>query len=191
MNYLKMLGPAVLAAATLMSCLGTASATELTSPVKTTYTGTIVALSAKTSLHGPFTTVTCNFSTVHGEKVEKHGSGVTAGGKLTGLTFEGCNFPVTVLNEGSLEIHASGGGNGTVTSSGAEVTIQTSIANCWYVTSNTDVGTLTGSKNTGTRAILDINSSAIPRPRHSVFCGSSGTWTGQYEVSTPTYLDVD
>jgi hypothetical protein len=189
MKYVKMLGLLAVAAAALMAFAGTASATILTSPSGTTYTGEIKAEAGTTELHGPFTTVSCKKSTVAGS-VESHGASTTAGGKISSLTFTECNFPVTVLKAGSLEIHTSGesaNGNGTLTSSGAEITIATSIANCIFTTSSTDVGTLTG----GTPATLAINSAGIPRTGHSIFCGSKGTWTGSYTVSTPGTLLVD
>jgi hypothetical protein len=200
MKFIKMLGLLAVAAAAMMAITATASATTLTSPTGTVYTGTITAVSeGATSLHGPFTTVTCQKSHVEG-KVEKHGNGVTAGGKLSTLSFSECNFPVTVLKAGSLEIHpvthtAPGvETTGTVTSSGAEITIQTSIANCLFTTSGTDVGTFTGTedqKTATTTATLDINSAGIPRTGHSIFCGSSGTWTGSYEITTPDHLFLD
>jgi hypothetical protein len=186
MKYVKMLGLLAVAAAALMAFTGVASATTLTSPSGTTYTSTIAATAGATSLHGPFTTVTCQKSTVEGQ-VESHGAGVTAGGSISTLDFSECNFPVKVLKNGSLEVHATSGGNGTLTTSGAEITIETSIANCLFTTKSTDVGTLTG----GTTAVLDINSAGIPRTGHSIFCGSSGTWTGSYTVNTPDTLLVD
>jgi hypothetical protein len=186
MKYVKMLGLLAVAAAALMAFAGVASATTLTSPTGTTYTGEIKAEAGTTELHCPFTTVSCTKSTVAG-KVENSGAGVTAGGKISSLTFTGCNFPVTVLKPGSLEIHHTSGYNGTLTSTGAEITIETSIASCLYKTSATDVGSLTG----GSPAKLAINSAAIPRTGHSFFCGSSGQWTGSYEVTSPTSLYVD
>lgn len=200
MKYGKMLGLLAVAAAALMAFVGTASATQLTSPSGTVYTSTISATAGVTELHGSFVTVKCNKSSVSGS-VEGHGTSVTAGGLISTLTFSECNFPVTVKKAGSLEIHTeytteedghktqklTANGNGTLTSDGAEITIQTSIANCIFTTSGTDIGTLTG----GTTAKLDINSAAIPRTGHSVFCGSSGTWTGSYTVNTPDTLLVD
>lgn len=190
MKHVKMLGLLAVAAAALMAFAGTASATTLTSS-GSTYTSTIEAESeGKTTLHGPFTSVTCEESKVKGT-VETHGAGVTAGGAVSSLTFSKCNFPVTVKKAGSLQVHATEGGNGTLTSSGAEITIETSIASCIFTTKaeGTDVGTLTG--NASGNATLDINSAAIPRTGHSIFCGSSGTWTGSYKVTTPGNLTVD
>jgi hypothetical protein len=187
MKYIKMLGLLAVAAAALMAFAGTAAATVLTSPHGTVYTGKIEAESEKTtSLHGSFTTVSCAHSTVVG-KVEEHGATSTAGGKVSSLTFSECNFPVSVKKAGTLQIHS----NGAVTSSGAEITIETSIANCIFTTTNTTAGTFTGSTTTGKTATLDINSAAIPRTGHSIFCGSSGTWTGSYEVTNPDELNVD
>ena len=187
MKYVKTLGLLSVAAAAMMAFAGTASATYLTSPEGTIYTGTIHASSeGATELHGEAFSVNCSASTVSG-KVETHGSSVTAGGKISTLDFTGCNFPVTVLNAGSLELHtsASGPGTGTLTSTGAEITIHGPFGiNCIYKTSNTHIGTLT------TEETLDIDSAAIPRTGHSAFCGASGEWTGSYAVTTPSTLYV-
>jgi hypothetical protein len=140
--------------------------------------------------------VSCTNSTVEG-KVEQHGASVTTAGKISSLTFTGCNYPVKVLKVGSLEAHTTAikgtDADGTVTSNGAEITIETSIANCLFTTANTDIGTgsLTSTTTTGGNATLDIKSAAIPRTGHSFFCGSSATWTGSYRVTTPTTLYVD
>jgi hypothetical protein len=191
MKYAKMLGLLAVAAAALMAFAGTASATVLTSPSGTTYTSTIKAESeGATSLDGAFTTVTCNKSTVEG-KVESHGAAVTAGGKISSLTFTECNYPTTVKAAGSLEIHGLGSSNGTLTSSGASIEIATSVGTCVFTTTNTDVGTLTGSTTTGGNATLDIASAKIPRTGGNFLCGSSGTWTGAYKVTTPATLIVD
>ncbi|MGN6257580.1 MAG: hypothetical protein ACTHN3_07510 [Solirubrobacterales bacterium] len=194
MKYVKILGLFALTAAALMAFTGNASATTLTSPAGTTYTGAIVAESEgentliNTSIG---LKVQCEVSKVEG-KVEMHGTGVTAAGKLTSLTFEKCtnNYSVKVFHLGALEIHnISGTGNGTVTSNGTQVTVSTPLGfSCVYETSSTDIGTLTG----GAPVTLDIGSATIPRvSEESPFCGSSGTWTGSYKVTTPGTLLVD
>ena len=191
-----------------MAFAGIASATVLTSPAGTTYTSTIKAESeGTTSLHNTSLgiTVSCTESKVEGN-VESHGASSTAGGTITSLTFGGCGTnDVTVLpvsepkgKTGSLEIHTTVNakgetegvtGNGTLTSTGTEITINsTSIGvSCTYKTSATDIGTVTG----GTPATLNINSAVIPRTGDSIFCGSSGKWTGSYKVTSPATLLVD
>jgi hypothetical protein len=201
MKYAKMLGLLAIAAAALMAFAGVASATTLTSPAGTTYTSTIKAASeGKTTLHNASlgVSVSCEESNVEG-KVESHGSGVTAGGKVTTLTFTKCGADtVTVLAPGSLEVHnISGTSNGTLTSVGAEITIKNAATgvSCTYKTgpapSATDIGTLTSSATTGKTATLDIASSIIPRSGDSILCGSKGEWTGSYVVNTPDSLLVD
>jgi hypothetical protein len=192
MKYAKMLGLLAVAAAALMAFAATASATTLTSPSGTTYTGEVHAESEGiTTLHGA-ATIECEVSTVSG-KVEAHGEGITASGKISTLTFEKCNHHVTVLKKGELIVHTDKetvDGNGTLTSNGAEITIQiTGLVSCIFTTSNTDIGTLTGSDTK--HATLDIDSVAIPRTGHSIFCGSSGEWTGSYTVTKPSTLTVD
>ncbi|HXR61107.1 MAG TPA: hypothetical protein VN732_07270, partial [Solirubrobacterales bacterium] len=121
--------------------------------------------------------------------------------------FGGCNFPVTVIKKGSLEVHpikkpeagkaheactAAQGDTctGTLTSSGTEVTIATSVGSCIFTTSNTSIGLLTPTPDTGGHATLDINS-PIPRTGGNFLCGSTATWTGNYTVVTPSTLYLD
>ena len=195
MDKLTRLSISITVAAVAMCVLaGTASATTLTSPAGTTYTGTIKATAGTTELHGEAFSVSCASSTVEG-KVESHGAGITIGGNIDSLVFASCNFPVTALKAGSLEVHEKQGGNGfvgTLTSTGAEITIHGPFGiNCLYKTSATDIGNLTGSDTTKATAKLDIDSSLIPRTGDSAFCGANGEWTGSYTVNTPDYLDVE
>ncbi|MGN6256686.1 MAG: hypothetical protein ACTHN3_02905 [Solirubrobacterales bacterium] len=195
MKYVKMLGLFVLAATALMAFAANASATTLTSPPGTTYTGTIVAESeGETTLENSSIglKVQCEESKVEGS-VKQHGTGVTAKGTLVLLTFVKCTggYTVTTIQVGELEIHnISGTGDGTLTSTGTQITIHTPLGfSCTYTTSGTDIGRLTG-KDTQ-HATLDIGSSVIPRTADSSLCGTSATWTGSYTVVTPSNLTVD
>ena len=207
MKCVKILGLLAVAAASLMAFAGPASATTLTSGTGTVYTSTIKAEASSTpTLDGSFTTVTCKKSTVEG-KVEKHGAGITVSGNISTLSFGECNFPVTVIKTGSLEVHPitevktetkidhpeckSTECTGTLTSTGAEVTVATSVGSCIFTTSATSVGTVTPTNDTGGNAILDIGSSPIPRTGGNFLCGSSATWTGAYKVVTPSSLWID
>jgi opacity protein-like surface antigen len=200
MKYAKILGLLAVAAAALMAFAASASATTLTSPPGTTYTGVIEAEAEDpdseehngVTLDG-VTDINCTHSKVAG-KVETHGSNVTASGLLSTLTFEECNAHVTVLKKGELIIHTdhvAGDGNGTLTSSGAEVTIQVTTPikiSCIYSTENTPIGTLTGHDDE--HATLDIKAT-IKRTGHSFFCGAEAEWTGSYTVTNPENLTVD
>jgi hypothetical protein len=197
MKYVKMLGLLAVAAAALMAFAGTASATSITSNEGTT--PTINASAGKTELHPgsgtSFLTVSCNKSTVKGA-VEQHGAGVTVKGKIaqpTDLTFTECSDPVTVLAGGSLEVHAiSPTGNGTLTSSGAEVRVHTSEGPvCTFKTSGTHIGTLTGSDNTKGHAVLHIGAAgSAPIPASGFLCPSTGLWTGSYTITKPSSLSI-
>ena len=183
MKYVKMLGLLAVAAAALMAFAGSASATILTSPEGSTYTGEIVATSTNSELDGAFVTVKCGHSEAKGS-VENHG-GERVSGPITTLTFTTCNYHTTVENKGTLEVDT----NGTVYSKEAKVTINTSVGSCTFTTaaSGTDVGTLSQGKG----ASLNINSAKIPRTAGNFLCGSSGTWTGSYDLVTPNDLWVD
>lgn len=203
MKYAKILGLLAVAAAAMMAFAASASATEVTSPTGTLYTGEIHAEAEHNAvdggpiLHGP-ADIQCTNSTVSGT-IETHGSTTTAHGPINSLTFTNCNpgQDVTVLNPGRLIAHTdpepgAGKYDGTLTSDGAEVLIHlTSIGiTCLYTTEETDIGTLTSSDTTEGTATLDIEGT-IPRTGGSIFCGSSGTWTGSYEVTTPDTLYID
>lgn len=191
MTYLKMLSLSAVAAVALMAFAGTASASTFTSPPGTNYTGTITGEEAEPlSLHpgsgASFLTIKCNQSHVRG-KVEQHGAGVTAKGPIELLTFAECgNDVVTVLKLGSIEGHPLAEGNGTITSTGAEVRVHTSEGPiCTLKTNATDIGTLTGGKEPK----FDINSSSIPTS--GFLCPSTSIWTGGYKLLTPSDLTVD
>lgn len=190
MKHLRMLTLAAMVLAPLLLPV-TASATQLTSPSGTIYTGTVSAKSSGLSWHGPFTTITCNRSELDGT-VESHGSSTTTKIALSSLSFSECNFVFKILKRGTLEIHTedstTNDGKGLVTWSGMELTIETSIANCLFTTSNTYAGTLAGSDTKNAEWFI---SDPIPRTGHSIFCGSSAVLTGSYTITTPSTLTVD
>lgn len=200
MRFVKMLGLLAVVAAAAMAFAATASATVLTSSAggaKVEKGATIHATSeGTTTLDGP-AAISCAQSTVKGKVANEGGTNITVSGGIEELTFEGCNQHVTVKTKGELLIHTkteAADGNGILTSNGAEVqVVLTGLGiECIYSTTNTPIGTLTGSaKLKGSTATLDIESSPIPRTGGSIFCGGSAKWTGSYSVSTPDYLDVD
>jgi len=195
MRYMRICGLVTLAAAALMVFISAALASEATSPSGTRFDGTIHLTSdGAVTLHIPVT-VTCNHATKHGHIVGEDASGIDV--EITTEKFTDCGSNhITVVHAGSLEIRTQSGssnGNGTLVSSGAEISIQvTSLGlTCVYTTSSTHLGTVTGSKNTGGKAKAHVDSVAIPRTGGSFFCGSSGEITGSYSVESPTYLDID
>ncbi len=203
MKYLKMLGLAAIAAGALMAFVGAgpASATELTctnppgTKVMCTTTTTIhtTTVGGKAVLDSPLGNVECH-STTHSTTVTTGSSTETPSGEGS-LSFTECNHTVSVLKNGTLEIHTEGSTanhNGTLTSSGSEVTVEEFGFHCIYTTNNTTIGTVTGSSTTGGKAKLDI-SATIPRTggRSGGFCGGSAPWTGTYQVESPEWLDID
>jgi hypothetical protein len=193
-KHLKILGLAVIAAVALTALLGvgTASATTLceegtiTTCTKHVNSGSTLKFSAEESvkLLGPFNLLidTCTVSTVEGPTTS---TGNDTGGAVTGnvnvLTFETCTRTTTVGAKGTLSVtNIAGTDNGTVTSSGATVTIHNipGFGTCSYVTTNTDIGTLTGSTTTPT---FDISATI---PSETGGC-PSGTWSGKYVYTAP------
>jgi hypothetical protein len=180
MRHLKSLG-LLAAVAAVMALAGTASATTLTSPEGTTYTGEFILTSTNSKWHGPFVTVECSHSGIKGT-VKTHGSG-GVGVTVSSLTFTGCNYTTHVKAGGSLDINSSNG----VSSTGAAVEIQTSVGTCVFTTNGTTLGSVTE----GSGSTLDVNSAKIPKTGGSFLCGSSGTWTGSYSLTTPGSAWVD
>lgn len=174
MKFAK-LGLLAAAVAALMAFVGSSSATTLTAPEGTTYTGGLTVTSTNLKLDGAFVTVECSHSQAKAN-VEGHGAGNDVTGKLSSLTFTGCNYTTTVKNAGSLAVNSSNG----VSSTGASVEVTTSVGTCVFTTNNTSVGSLTE----GSSSTLDINSAKIPRTGGNFLCGSSGTLTGSYSGSS-------
>jgi hypothetical protein len=194
MKYVKMLGLAAVAAAALMAFVGagTASATTLTGlEGKVVKTGTTIHAvnSGTATLTTSFKNIECSESTVQGSTTNE--TGTTVNGSVGTLTFGKCNCEVKVLKTGTLSIERIGTtSNGTLRSSGAEVTASCSTifgtVHCIYATSNTDLGTLTG----GTTAKMDISSADIPRLPTSGLCDESANWDATYLVDNPDTLNV-
>ena len=200
MRHAKMLGLLTVAAAALMAFAATASATTGTDSAGGSLVevgDTIHATNVGNTVLDGTINVTCKKSTVKDKTDGNHEA--TLEGTVETLTFEECGAnTVTVVNKGTLAIHtfgASADGNGTLTSSGAEVTVQThnilGTVHCIYVTSATDVGKLDGSNSTGGTATITVDSVPIPRKSTDFGCGSTSEWTAEYTVSTPDYLAID
>ena len=194
MRYLKILGLAALTGGVLMALASTASATTLTFPTGTTYTGTVtIEEEVVLKLDGAFATVECSESHIEFD-VEQHGAGVTVAGKVKTHSLGGCNFAAIVKNPGTMEIHAVGTGThrtGTLTSSGTEVSISTSVGTCVFTTNATHFGTITPTNDTGGHATLDTESAKLPRTGGNFLCGSSATMTGSHTISKPEKLWID
>ena len=194
MKHLKSFALIAVTAAALVFA-SSASATLITSPSGTSYTGTIRAVNENlpASFHNSSIGLACS-SFLEGS-ISAHGSSVTAAGSLSALTFTASNgnTDVTVNHPGTLEIHATGSSNGTLTSDGMTLTIVFTVPGytCRYKTNSTDIGTLTGSTTTGGTATLDV-SGQLPFHSGSIFCGTGiAWWTGSYSVTTPDSLIVD
>jgi hypothetical protein len=110
-------------------------------------------------------------------------SGTVGGG--ANLWFFGCSQTTKVLKSGQLSIGWSSGTNGSVSSSGAEITVFSpffGVSAVCKTGEGTTLGTLTG-VNSG-HAKMDIKA--------RINCGVLGvaTWTGVYTVTSPTGLGV-
>jgi hypothetical protein len=74
--------------------------------------------------------------------------------------------------------------NRTLTSNGAEVTVELAGLHCIVSTSNTDIGTVAGTATGGGAATFTAKGAAIPQTggRSGAFCGSSASWNATYTL---------
>jgi hypothetical protein len=191
MKFTKILGVAAAAALALMAFASTASAAT-TLEIEGVTQNKEVAIEATIASGGSVLLAdtfgvsqnTCTASTVKGHTVTPF-TGTTVGGPITTLGWTGCSQGnPTVHKPGTLSVEEKAGTtNGTVRSSGAEVTVPTPFGTITCTTSNTDLGTLNGVK-TG-NATLTINA--------VLSCTGVGTakWTGTYTVTSPKGLGVE
>jgi hypothetical protein len=188
MKLSKILGIAAVAALALMAFASTASATTLTTngvlqtgPV--TLHATLKGSAVLKDTSNTFAN-TCTESTVHG--VTSVFTGTYVSGPITkgGLTFKKCTHETVIVHkEGTLSVDRIGTTtNGTVRSSGAEVTVPVTlfggIVTSTCTTNETDLGTLTGATS-GTNA-SEIHINAV------LNCGSflpSAKWEGTYIIT--------
>jgi hypothetical protein len=206
-KVLKMLGLAVIAAAALMVLVGTgtASATVLCKVAVNTTTGVCAERYPKETelaaelnngatepmeLETEFMTIKCEASTLSGKTENEGNSTTTVKVALASVTFSKCNCTVAVLKTGIFEIHwISGTDNGTLTSSGTEITVNCStvfgLVHCIYVTNNTDLGTLTGGSNA---VMTDVAS--LPRVTTNALCANLANLKSKYKTTKPSSLFV-
>ena len=195
MKYVKILGLLAVAATALMAFAGTAGATTITTG-GTVAASTIEATNENTLLlTSNGLEVSCKHSAVAGS-ITSQGTGKTATGPISTLTFSECNQHVVVVANGTLEAHWTSGSNGTLTSSGATVTVNfTTIfgaVHCLYKTNNTDIGEITSAPNHTTgHATLDITATIPVEEPSNGLCGATAIWHGQYKITSPTGLTVD
>ena len=190
MKHFNNFGLAAVAVMALMALVetGTASATTLeVSGVKQAGSVTIEATAAAgtsalfQSKGGAFSD-TCTSSSIK-FKTETF-SGATVGGKVSSLTFTGCAHTTHVINPGSLSIAWTSGTNGTVSSSGAELTAVSTVfgVSCIIKTgTGTPLGTLTGVK--AGQAGMHVNG-LLSSPCGEIY------WKGIYAVTSPSGLGV-
>jgi hypothetical protein len=182
----------------LFGCLTAASssATILTDGSgKQLPAGTLIKAESETMqfFHWPFWPDTvCEKSTLEAKITNAGGVESTVVALVLGLTFSGCsggeNCSVVALKGGELTFHTeklAANGNGTVTSSGLELTNQCTWAHCVWKTSNINIGVITG----GTPGRLDVN--AKYARSSGALCSETQIWTGIYKFTSPTSLVVD
>jgi hypothetical protein len=199
MKYVKMLGLAAVAAMALMAFVGasTASATVLKSTGVTLGKNAPIEASLKSGDSAALTNTagepldTCTGGVVAGKISNAGGAAATVSGPVESLTWTGCTDPTTTIKGGTLEIHhISGTTDGTVTSSGAEVTVNNSvIGSCIYGTgAGIDIGRL---ETAGATDVININVVVNEQIPLRFFCPDHAIWDAEYVVTTPHALIVE
>src|SRR5262249_9880406 len=127
----------------------------------------------------------CTGSSVSGS-LTNGSSTATAKGAVAAanLTWSGCTAEkTTTVTPGEIEIHATSGGNGTVTATGFAVTQLVGGISCSYTAgSGVDLGTYTESTKT-----ININVAVTKDSNHSSFaCPSTAVWEAKYVITKPT-----
>jgi hypothetical protein len=199
MRYFKTLGLAAVAVAALMAFVGagTASATVICKnnlntekcsepyPVGTKGTASLAAgTTAILETTAGETLVTCTESTISSTLENAGSATTTVKSGVSTMTFGKCTVPVVVLKGGSAELHhIAGTDNGTLTTFGTEVTVNTIFfGSCVYGSGNgLDVGTTIGG-NPGSMTL----STVFPKISGGIACPSDARFTGKYVATSPT-----
>jgi hypothetical protein len=188
-------GVSVLAAAALMSLIGsgTAAATSIWSSGLERPVGTELKLSLVSGGTANRTDTAGNpigtCSSV--EFVGKTGQETAAAISIPlGITWAGCTNATKTLKGGNLTIsHIAGTTNGTVTSDTAEWTLNVFGVSCVYGTGvRTDLGTLVGS--TTKTATLNINV-IINEIGSQFLCPDTSKWVANFQVTGPDPVHVE
>jgi hypothetical protein len=196
MKHVKMLGLAAVAAAALMAFIGagTASArlcSTATNPCSSPWaTPTAMEFSLKSGTSAKLTTTegstldTCTASTVSGSLTSNSAGSTTSTGTISSITWGGCTVTTDTIKPGALQVHAEGGGAGTVT---ADATIEVTVnvfSSCNYgVNSGTSLGTI--SEGTGSAAVFTAN--AVAKKLNGGFlCPETTKWVAEYVLEKPS-----
>ena len=209
MKHLKMRGIAALAAAALMAFVGASSASA-TVLCKTPGTGTPTGTTCPSGwayagaqeihsvnvgnviMHTTYKTITWTVLTTRYSTSSEGSESEAVTGPEGELILGGGNCTGNVLKAGTQEIQwISGTHNGTVRSSGTEITTICSTifgnVHCTYATNNTDFGTLTG----GSPAMLTASANIpVNASESDGLCSEESTVTVTEKVTTPTPLYV-
>lgn len=190
------LGLVGIAMGCLVAAIGvsSASATELYSGTTTLGKGTKIeaSLTGSSTLESTDGTLvgTCTGSTISGSTTNTGGPSESVSAELTALTWSGCSFTTHTLAIGNLSFSYTSGANGTVSGSEIKWTMPTAVT-CRYGTgSSANLGTVTGTTETGKHATIDINAVINEQEPKSAFCPDTTRWKATYTVTTPTGFNV-
>jgi hypothetical protein len=211
MKHLKILGPAAVAAMALTALIGvsSSSAAELCSTNTSPCTGTIYGSSTSISanlkagttsrLTSNFGAITCKKSTMAGKTTNGEGHG-----EITTVSFTGCTDPFggsctfnSVNPPFTVSTAATGGGNGTITTTATEAH-ETEGKNPGMTVTCTGIGlNCTYSRAEMTLNVTGGNPATILAENESLeftaggFCPSETSWDYEYEITAPKPLFLE
>lgn len=204
MRHIKIFGLLVFATTMLAAFACATSATELTSPkgTKIENGATIEMESSAAQIDGSLK-LTCKFAFLKNDVINAGGPATTVESSGRSLSFLLCgDDTVTLLDSGVWLIHTKNAGadnTGTVTSSGAALTVQFHrtvfgfpiTSHCIYETTGTHMGSLVGSEHEGHKAAMLNMNAALKVITTDGACGETAQLTGLYWVESPELLYVD
>lgn len=193
MNRLRGAALTFLAVVVSMVLAGSASATTLTSPAGTAYTGAVKAQSGDVVIQNGSNSYTCTGSQL-GWETKSHGANPVQAA-ITSFTLEKCSekTTVTVAQKGGFEILPLSFGYYPIRWAGFEITTAQHLlfgtVHCTFKGEppGYEFGGLTPSF-AGQTAVIHV---AATLPRASGPCGKSIKLIAEYVVSSPHYLGID
>ncbi len=200
MKYVNMLTLAMVAASVMAFLVADAASATVLCKNNSNTEACSEPYSAGTNIEAQLVgtaTLNTSYKTVECKKASGSTSLTSAGGSNStpvvaegSLTYSGCNCEVVALKTGTGEVHhISGTDNGTVTSSGAEVTVTCSTifgtVHCIYASEGTDVGRLTGGNPAKEKVTI-----SVPRLATNQICDEEAVLIAEYEVTSPKPLYV-
>lgn len=144
--------------------------------------GTTIAASVKSGgksvLNTAFGEIRCSEAGISGEVTSTNAES----GTVTSLSFGECNCGVKTLQKGSFSVRNAGGGNGTLTLEGVEITTECLTTHCIWSGADISLSLKGGEMGSVTAGGVTLQRTG---GTSGATCGTSGEWTADYTVTKP------